>query len=62
MRITHADDGKPKYVVSSWGGTYNPNEQPGFGEQYDLVGEFKHPFWLANLHRGAYLFRRKSKM
>lgn len=51
---------KPKYVVTSWQGRYNPDQQPGFGEQYELVGEFKEPYWDALLPHGAYLYRRKS--
>lgn len=51
---------KPKYVVISWTGPYDPAIQPGFDTIYELLGQFKHPYWDWNIKRGAYLYRRKS--
>lgn len=51
---------KPKYVVTSWQGKYNPDQQPGFFDHYELVGEFREPYWDVLLKHGAMLYRRKA--
>lgn len=51
---------KPKYVVTSWQGRYNPDQQPGFSDEYELVGEFREPYWDVILKHGAMLYRRKG--
>lgn|GEM_PF-5155091 len=51
---------QPKYVVTSWQGRYNPDQQPGFTDSYELVGEFKEPYWDVLLKHGAMLYRRKD--
>jgi len=51
---------KPKYVVTSWQGKYNPDQQPGFFDHYELVGEFREPYWDVLLKQGAMLYRRKA--
>lgn len=50
---------RPKYVVSAWMGPYDPNTQPGFDAAYELLGQFRNPYWEATVKRGAYLYRRK---
>jgi hypothetical protein len=50
---------RPKYVIISWGGRYEPHDRPWFPKAYKLVGEFHHPYWQEALKRGAYLFRRR---
>lgn len=52
---------KPKYVVTSWQGKYNPDQQPGFSEDYTLVGEFHEPYWDVILKHGAMLYRRNPE-
>jgi hypothetical protein len=52
---------KPKYVVTSWQGKYNPDQQPGFSADYELVGEFREPYWDVVLKHGAMLYRRKGE-
>lgn len=51
---------KPKYVVTSWQGKYNPDQQAGFADEYELVGEFREPYWDVILKHGAMLYRRKA--
>lgn len=51
---------KPKYVVTSWQGKYNPDQQPDFSSHYELVGEFHEPYWDVLLNHGAMLYRRKG--
>lgn len=49
---------KPKYVIVSWQGKYQPDGYDGFHDHYQLVAEFDAPYWLAALHHGAYLYER----
>jgi len=51
---------KPEYIVVSWSGSFNLDLRPGFSDDYELVGEFGHPYWDATIKRGIYLYRRRD--
>lgn len=48
---------RPKYVVVSWHGEFNPDRQPGFDKMYEKIGEFRHPYWDQTIKTGAMLYR-----
>lgn len=50
---------KPEYVIVSWAGKYSPHERLWFPNLYELIGEFKHPYWDLHVKRGAYLYKNK---
>jgi arabinofuranosyltransferase len=50
---------KPIYIIISWLGRYTPQDLEWFKENYELVGEFTHPYWQHHLNRGVYLYKIK---
>lgn len=50
----------PEYIIISWEGSYTPQGRKWFTERYVRIGEFMHPYWEANLHRGAYLYKKRE--
>lgn len=51
---------RPRYVIASWQGNYNPDSRPEFFSSYRLVKTFEHPYWQGNLGGPYKLYERSN--
>jgi hypothetical protein len=51
----------PEYVVDSWRVATNPAPRPWFATRYELIGEFRAPYWARYLNRGVYLYGLRGR-
>ncbi len=47
----------PEYILIVHEAVFAPQGQRWFEENYQLIGEFEHPWWEERLGRGVYLYQ-----